>query len=81
VNYPPGVEDKRFRSLYYENGVVVAGGLAETAGKLFRMGHMGNLSSSQVYFALDALEQTLKTIGYSFEAGAGRGAAKAILGN
>jgi len=81
VNYPPGVEDKRFRSLYYENGVVVAGGLGETAGKVFRMGHMGNLSSSQVYFALDALEQTLKTIGYAFEAGAGRGAAKAILGD
>jgi alanine-glyoxylate transaminase / serine-glyoxylate transaminase / serine-pyruvate transaminase len=81
VNYPPGVEDKRFRSLYYENGVVVAGGLAETAGKLFRMGHMGNLSSSQVYFALDALELTLKTMGHAFEAGAARAAAKAILGN
>ena len=81
VNYPQGVEDRSFRSLYYENGVVVAGGLAETAGKVFRMGHMGNLSSSQVYFALDALEQALKTIGYAFEAGAGRGAAKAILGN
>jgi aspartate aminotransferase-like enzyme len=78
--YPPGVEDKRFRSLYYENGVVVAGGLGETAGKVFRMGHMGNLSSSQVYFALDALEQTLKTIGYVFETGSGRRAAKAILG-
>jgi aspartate aminotransferase-like enzyme len=81
VDYPPGVEDKRFRSLYYKNGVVVAGGLGETAGKVFRMGHMGNLSSSQVYFALDTLEQTLKTIGYAFEAGAGRRAAKAILGN
>jgi aspartate aminotransferase-like enzyme len=81
VNYPPGVEDKRFRSLYYENGVVVAGGLAETAGKVFRMGHMGNLSSSQVYFALDVLEQTLKTIGYGFEQGSGRHAAKAILGD
>jgi len=81
VNYPPGVEDRSFRGLYYESGVVVAGGLAETAGKVFRMGHMGNLSSSQVYFALDALEQALKTIGYAFEAGAGRGAAKAILGN
>ena len=78
--YPPGVEDKRFRSLYYENGVVVAGGLGETAGKVFRMGHMGNLSLSQVYFALDALEQTLKTIGYAFEMGSGRRAAKAILG-
>jgi aspartate aminotransferase-like enzyme len=80
VNYPPGVEDKAFRSLYYENGVVVAGGLAQTAGKVFRMGHMGNLSSSQVYFALDALEQTLNTIGYGFGKGAGRSAAKAILG-
>ena len=80
VNYPRGLEDKRFRSLLYENGVVVAGGLGETAGKVFRMGHMGNLSSPQVYFAFDALEQTLKTAGHTFEAGAGRSAAKAILG-
>jgi len=81
ISYPEGVEDKRFRDLYYENGVVVAGGLANTAGRVFRMGHMGNLSSSQILFALDALEQTLKTIGYAFEPGAGRGAAKAILGS
>jgi aspartate aminotransferase-like enzyme len=80
VNYPPGVEDKRFRSLYYENGVVVAGGLAQTAGKVFRMGHMGNLSTSQVYFALDALEQTLQTVGFEFPPGAGRRAAREILG-
>ena len=80
VNYPSGVEDKRFRSLYFENGVVVAGGLAQTAGKVFRMGHMGNLSSSQISFALDALEQTLKAVGYEFNLGAGRGAAREILG-
>jgi aspartate aminotransferase-like enzyme len=80
VVYPPGVEDQRFRSLYYENGVVVAGGLMHTAGKVFRMGHMGNLSPSQVYFALDALEQTLRTFGHGFEQGAGRRAAQAILG-
>lgn len=81
VEYPPGVEDKRFRSLFYENGVVVAGGLADTAGKVFRVGHMGNLSPSQVVFAMDALEHTLKTIGYAFEAGAARRAAAAILGS
>ncbi|MDH4271561.1 MAG: alanine--glyoxylate aminotransferase family protein [Candidatus Aminicenantes bacterium] len=80
-NYPEGVEDKCFRELLYENGVVVAGGLANTAGRVFRMGHMGNLSSSQIFFALDVLEQTLKTIGHAFEPGAGRGAAKAILGS
>ncbi len=81
ANYPSGVEDKRFRGLYYENGVVVAGGLAQTAGKVFRMGHMGNLSTSQIYFALDALEQTLKTIGFEFNQGAGRRAAREILGD
>jgi alanine-glyoxylate transaminase / serine-glyoxylate transaminase / serine-pyruvate transaminase len=81
VQYPPGLEDKRFRSLYYDNGVVVAGGLGQTAGRVFRMGHMGNLSTSQVYFALDALEQTLTMIGYDFQKGAGRRAAQAILGN
>jgi alanine-glyoxylate transaminase/serine-glyoxylate transaminase/serine-pyruvate transaminase len=80
VNYPDGIEDKRFRTLYYENGVVVAGGLAGTAGRVFRMGHMGNLSSSQILFALDALEQTLKSMDYGFEPGASREAAKAILG-
>jgi alanine-glyoxylate transaminase/serine-glyoxylate transaminase/serine-pyruvate transaminase len=80
ISYPKDIEDKRFRTLYYENGVVVAGGLADPAGRVFRMGHMGNLSSSQILFALDALEQTLKSIGHGFEPGAGRAAAKAILG-
>ncbi len=80
VNYPPGIEDKRFRSLYNENGVVVAGGLAQTAGRVFRMGHMGNLSASQVYFALDALELTLGSLGYQFERGESRRAARAIIG-
>jgi alanine-glyoxylate transaminase/serine-glyoxylate transaminase/serine-pyruvate transaminase len=79
AKYPEGVEDKSFRSTYYENGIVVAGGLGETAGKVFRMGHMGNLSVSQVYFALDALERTLSSLGYKFEVGSGIKAAKAIL--
>lgn len=80
VNYPGGVDDRAFRSTYYENGIVVAGGLAETAGKVFRMGHMGNLSASQIFFALDALEKTLHSLNYKFEAGASLKAAKAVLG-
>jgi aspartate aminotransferase-like enzyme len=77
--YPKGVEDQSFRKTYAENGVIVAGGLGETAGKVFRMGHMGNLSVSQVLFALDALERTLSSIGYSFEPGSGLEAARKIL--
>jgi aspartate aminotransferase-like enzyme len=37
--------------------------LGDFAGKVFRMGHMGNLSFSQVHFALDALKKTLASMG------------------
>lgn len=80
VDYPQGIKDKQFRSLLDENGVVVAGGLGEMAGKVFRLGHMGNLSYAQIYFALGALEKTLASLGIAFEAGAGVGAARAIIG-
>jgi aspartate aminotransferase-like enzyme len=79
VEYPEGVEDQAFRKTFSENGVVVAGGLGETAGKVFRMGHMGNLSASQVLFAIDALERTLSSLGYSFQPDSGLGAAREIL--
>lgn len=79
VRYPEGIEDKSFRSLYYENGVVVAGGLGDTAGLVFRMGHMGNLSYSQITFALEALESTLEALRYDFRKGAGVHAARAVL--
>lgn len=77
--YPEGIEDQAFRSRYADNGVVVAGGLGDTAGKVFRMGHMGNLSQPQVYFALQALEDTLSFLGYPFEPKSGVQAAKDIL--
>jgi alanine-glyoxylate transaminase/serine-glyoxylate transaminase/serine-pyruvate transaminase len=60
-----GVEDTAFRKVMADFGVIVAGGLGNLAGKVFRMGHMGNLSSSQVDFALDALKKTLTSIGYT----------------
>lgn len=80
VVYPEGIEDLSFRKTFFENGVVVAGGLADSAGKVFRMGHMGNLSVSQVFFALEALETTLSSLGYSFTQKAGIQAATAVLG-
>ncbi len=79
VMYPEGIEDKAFRTGLYENGVVVAGGLAQTQGKVFRMGHMGNLTSTNVKFALEAVEKTLRSIGHDFHEGAGLDAASRIL--
>jgi alanine-glyoxylate transaminase/serine-glyoxylate transaminase/serine-pyruvate transaminase len=79
VVYPEGVDDKAFRSAYYENGCVVAGGLAETAGKVFRMGHMGNLTADEILFALDAMERTLVAIGREVDKGAALRAAERVL--
>lgn len=79
VNYPGDVDDRDFRKGLFKNGVVVAGGLGAAAGKVFRMGHMGNLSFSQVEFAVGAIEATLDSLGYAFQNGAGLQAAKAIL--
>jgi len=79
VRYPDGVEDKAFRSGYARNGVVVAGGLAATAGKVFRMGHMGNLTPANVVFAFEAMEKTLAELGHRFPSGAGVGAAEEAL--
>ncbi len=74
-----GVDDKAFRTTLYENGVVVAGGLAQTLGKVFRMGHMGNLTSAQARFAIDSVEKTLAGLGRAPEPGAAREAVDAIL--
>lgn len=69
ILYPAGIKDEDFRRLLAQNGVVVAGGLGELKGKVFRMGHMGNLSPSQVIFALQALEKTFDSLGYKINKG------------
>ncbi len=79
VVYPEEVDDQAFRDTLYENGVVVAGGLGETKGRVFRMGHMGNLTAGQVEFAVGAIEQTLATLEYPFDPGAGLAAARKVL--
>ncbi|MBM3294710.1 MAG: alanine--glyoxylate aminotransferase family protein [Candidatus Aminicenantes bacterium] len=79
VRYPEGIEDKAFRAGYAENGVVVAGGLGETAGRVFRMGHMGNLTGAQILFALEAMERTLAALGRAVEKGSSLRAAELVL--
>lgn len=79
VRYPDGVEDKAFRAGLSDNGVVVAGGLGPTAGRVFRMGHMGNLTSAQVRFAIEAVERTLAGLGRAMTPGAGRDAVDGVL--
>ena len=57
--YPEGVVDADFRKIIIEEGIVVAGSLGPYAGKAFRMGHMGNIDTSDICVALAAVERAL----------------------
>ena len=61
--YPEGVDDLAFRKTIMEEGAVVAPGLGPYAGKLFRMGHMGNIDVNDVVSAISAVERTLARVG------------------
>jgi len=60
---PAGVEDAAFRSAMAARGVSVAGGLGPLAGKVFRVGHMGNIGPAEVAATLTALEESLASLG------------------
>ncbi len=79
VLYPSGIEDLSFREKLYENGVLVSAGKGVLAGKIFRLGHMGNITENEVVATLSIIEKTLSEFNCNFELGAGIGAAENIL--
>lgn len=79
VCYPQGIEDKKFREILYEKGVVVAGGLGATSGQVFRMGHMGNISQDQVIYALEVIEKSLISLNFPIKVGTAKEAAQPYL--
>jgi len=63
VLYPEGIDCEEFRKALVKEGVVVAAGLGEYAGRLFRLGHMGNIDRHTISSVLAALERTLHRLG------------------
>ncbi len=62
--YPEGVEDAKFRAAMLEEGVIVAGGLGAYAGKMFRLGHMGNIDINDEVAVLGVIERVLNQCGH-----------------
>lgn len=56
-------------------------GLNKVAGKVFRVGHLGNLNALQLLGCLSGVEMILKDVGYPVKLGSGVGAAAAYLLN
>ncbi|HOR01182.1 MAG TPA: alanine--glyoxylate aminotransferase family protein [Anaerolineae bacterium] len=78
---PQGVDEKALRArMYEEYGVLISGGVGDTAGKLVRIGHMGKMADPMyVAVALAALERSLFDLGHTVRFGSGVGAALAAL--
>ncbi len=79
VRYPAGLDDADFRARYLAAGYAVAGGLGETAGRVFRLGHMGNLSDDQALAAVAAMGETIEAMGGTAGISAAVAAASAAL--
>ena len=69
VIYPAGIDDAAFRSTMFREGVVVAGALGAYAGKAFRIGHMGNISTNDMVQMICAVERSLKACGADVKLG------------
>ena len=57
--YPDGVNDLTFRQQLAQEGVIVAGALAQLAGKAFRIGHMGNTTPAMIEDAIEKIGKVL----------------------
>lgn len=66
VRVPDRVDGGKLNGLMREeHDVVLAGGQAELAGKIFRIGHMGYCTPEEIQDVLDALAQVLPKLGFS----------------
>lgn len=66
VVIPEGIEDEKFRKHLWEKyNVMIAGSWGKLAGKVWRIGHMGeNCQDEKIYRTFVAMDKALKDFGY-----------------
>ena len=79
VIYPEGTDDAKFRATMTAEGAMVGGGLGPYAGKMFRMGHMGNIDDHDMVSAIATVERAMYRCGMKVELGKGVGTLMAEL--
>ena len=67
------------RTAYRRYNIAFSIGLAKVAGKLFRIGHLGDLNELMILAAINGAEMAMRDIGISVEPGSGAAAAQEYL--
>ena len=66
VKVPEGIDGSKLVGLLRTcHNVVVAGGQKTMAGKIFRIGHLGYVTNQDIQSVMDALKETLLTLGFT----------------
>lgn len=70
------------KTAYYRYNLSLGAGLSKVAGKVFRIGHLGNLNEIMVLQALGGAEMAMRDCGVDIELGSGVAAAQSLfIGN
>jgi len=73
---PEGLDWKAFNGALKARGLVVAGGQAKLASRIFRVGHLGSVTVDEIVNALETLEAVSLEFGRQVTAGAAAAAAR-----
>ena len=80
VRVPEGLDGKALvKRLKDRYNVTIAGGQGKAEGKMFRIGHMGDVDEFDMITVVAALELTLADLGYPVKIGEGTRAATQVL--
>ena len=76
IMVPEGIDSTDVvKTAYNKYNTSFGGGLNKVAGKLFRIGHLGDLNSTMILGAISTAELTMYDVGIKFELGSGVAAA------
>ena len=74
---PADVDWSPFSAALRERGLVLAGGQGALSGKIFRIGHLGDVTLDDIVAALAVLEDVAPSLGIAIETGVAENAARA----
>ena len=79
AHVPDGLDWKAFNGEVKRRGVVLAGGQGKMTGKIFRLGHLGSVTTDDILAAIGVLEEAAIIHGLAVRPGAAVAAAQQAL--